>query len=287
VRFTPTSTAEEVCEGLDLTSKTFLVTGCSSGLGLETMRVLALRGARVLGAARTAQQAERACGSVLGDTAPVACDLSDPASVRAAARAVDEPLHAIVANAGVMALPELSLIHGVEAHLLVNHVGHFMLVTALLPRLTARGRVVVLASGAHSYARGDAAAFEDLGWDGPYAPWVAYGRSKLANILFARELSRRLPSGQTANSVHPGLVETPLWRHLPAEEQARMKRDQSFRSSAQGAATQVFVATHPSVAKLSGKYFGDCKMRKASAPGRDDALAATLWATTERLVARL
>lgn len=263
------------------------MTGCNSGLGLETMRALALRGARVLGAARTHAKASTACASVDGDTVPIVCELSDPASVRAAVDAVRSPLHAIVANAGVMALQDLVLQHGVEAHMFTNHVGHFMLITGLLDRLAARGRVVVLSSGAHSYARGRDITFESLVWDGLYEPWSAYGQSKLANILFVKELAKRLVDGQTANALHPGIIETPLWRHMPTEESARMRDTMSFKTIAQGAATQVFVATHPSVAAVSGQYLGDCAPRKPSALARDRALAARLWDTTSELVATL
>ena len=281
------STAEQVTDGLDLSGRTILVTGCNSGLGLETMRVLALRGARVLGSARTKAKASAACASVEGDTTPVVCELSDPSSVRAAVEAVQEPLYAIIANAGVMALQELVLQHRVEAHMFTNHVGHFLLVTGLLNRLAAGGRVVILSSGAHAYARGKSITFDDLVWNRPYKPWVAYGQSKLANILFAKELAKRLPAGQTANAVHPGIIETPLWRHLPEETAKRMKTGMGFRTIEQGAATQIFVATHPSLATVSGKYFGDCAVRQPTALARDAALAVRLWDTTEALIANL
>lgn len=285
--FGSSSTAEQVTDGLDLSGHTILITGCNSGLGLEAMRVLALRGARVLGSARTETKASAACASVEGDTAPIVCELSDPASVRAAVEAVQEPLHAIIANAGVMALQELVLQHRVEAHMFTNHVGHFILVTGLLKRLAAGGRVVILSSGAHAYARGKSITFDDLVWNRPYKPWVAYGQSKLANILFAKELAKRLPDGQTANAVHPGIIETPLWRHLPKETAERMKTGMGFRTIEQGAATQVFVATPPSLATVSGEYFGDCAVRQPTALARDAALAARLWDATEALIADL
>ncbi len=283
-RFDSSATAEQVTEGVRLRGRTILVTGCNSGLGLETMRVLALRGARVIGAARTAEKAEAACGAVEGDAVPLVCELSDPASVRAAAEAVQEPLDAVIANAGVMALQELTLLHGVEAQMFTNHVGHFLLVTALLDRLTAKGRVVMLSSGAHIQARGLSVTFDDLGWDRPYDPWPAYGLSKLANILFAKELATRLPAGQTANAVHPGVIQTPLWRHLPEETSSRIESTVELKSIAQGAATQCYVATHPSAAATTGAYFGDCAPRKPSAQARDKELATRLWGATEALL---
>ncbi len=286
-RFDSSATAEQVTEGLKLRGRTILVTGCNSGLGLETMRVLALRGARVIGAARTAEKAEAACALVEGDAVPLVCELSEPASVRAAVEAVQEPLDAVIANAGIMALPELVLQHGIEAQMFTNHVGHFLLVTGLLDRLTAKGRVVMLSSGAHTYARGPEITFDDLEWNRPYEPWPAYGLSKLANVLFAKELATRLPAGQTANAVHPGIIQTPLWRHLSEETSAEMESTLSFRTIEQGAATQCFVATHPSAAATTGAYFGDCAPRKPSALARDKALATQLWDATEALVAGL
>lgn len=285
--FNETSTAEDVTEGLDLSGRTYLVTGCNSGLGLETMRVLALRGARVVGAARTKAKATAACETIDGDTLALACELSDPASVRATVDAVHEPLHGIIANAGVMALPELVLQHGVEAQMFTNHVGHFMLITGLLDRLASKGRVVMVSSGAHSYARGKDITFENLAWEREYKPWPAYGQSKLANILFAKELAKRLPKGQTANALHPGLIETSLWRHLSKEETGRMTGSLSFRSIAQGAATQVFVATHSTAGGVNGMYFGDCAPRKPTALARDKTLATRLWQSTEALVSGL
>lgn len=286
-KFDRTSTAEQVTEGLDLAGRTILVTGCSSGLGLETMRVLALRGARVLGTARTEAKAAAACAQVEGDAVPLVCELSDPASVRATVASVQEPLHAIIANAGVMALPELQLQHGVEAHMFTNHVGHYLLVMGLLDRLAESARVVMLSSAAHGYARSPDVRFDDLSWTSPYAVWVAYGRSKLANILFAKELAKRLPAGQTANAVHPGVIDTPLWRHIPPPEADRMRTTMRFKTIAQGAATEVFVATHPSVAGVTGAYFDNCAVKPGSELARDEALAARLWRATEAVVAGL
>lgn len=282
--FTAESTAEQVAAELDLTGKSVLITGCNSGLGLETLRVLAARGARILGAARSLTKAAEACASVGGDTAPIACDLSDPASIRMAVEAVQEPVDAIIANAGVMALQDRTLQHGIEAHLFTNHVGHFMLITGLVDRLTSNGRVAVLSSGAHAYAPPVGIDFDDLRWDRTYAPWAAYGQSKLANILFAKELARRLPTGQTANALHPGVIQTPLWRHIPGPAAERMKTTMTFKTIPQGAATQVFVAVHPDAAGTTGAYFADCEVREPTTLACDPDLGARLWQTTEALV---
>ncbi len=285
------STAEEVTEGLDLSGRTFAVTGCSSGLGRETVRVLALRGARVVGLARTEGKARATLDELGVDGIPVACDLADLGSVRAAAKAVREvaPLAGIVANAGVMALPQVERVAGIERQFFVNHVGHFALVTALVDALSDDGRVVVVSSAAHRMAPEQGIALDDLGAHGGYHPWAAYGQSKLANLLFARSLARRLDgTGRTANSLHPGVIRTRLGRHIPeaerAEMYARLKRVE--KTVAQGAATQCFVATHPSVAGVRGAYFSDCQVADTLHPrAGDDELAEALWARTEAILA--
>lgn len=287
------STATDVTEGLDLRGKTVLVTGCASGLGAETMRVLAGRGARVLGAARTLAGATRACAAAGGETVPLACDLSEPASVRDAVRhvtSVGQPLDAIVANAGIMAVPRLQLQHGYEAQFFTNHVGHHLLVTRLLAQLADTARVVMVSSSLHTAAPPEGIQFDNLAGEKSYAPWTAYGQSKLANLLFARHLARRLPKpGQTANAVHPGVIRTNLQRHMnPALRVAFFAFGPLFlKSAAQGAATQTYVAVHPGAASTSGEYFADCNVAPSSALGRDAALAERLWQKTEEILARL
>ena len=285
--FSATTTAEQVLHGLDLSGKTYLLTGCNSGLGLETLRVMTAAGARVIAAARTVEKSTAACSEVAGDTTPLACELGDPASVRAAVEAVQEPLDGIIANAGIMALQTRQLLFGVEAHLFVNHVGHFILVTGLLDRLRADARVAMLSSGAHHYAPPEGILLDDLAWSREYSHWPVYGQSKLANILFARELSRRLPAGQVANALHPGVIYTPLWRHIPSDRHEQMKTSMTLKTLGQGAATQVYVAAHPDNAAITGAYFADCAVKEPSALAQDDDLAARLWQVTEDLVATL
>jgi NAD(P)-dependent dehydrogenase (short-subunit alcohol dehydrogenase family) len=289
------STAEVVTAGLDLTGKTVLITGVNSGLGLESARVLALRGARIIGAARTAQKASEALQGLPSPSTHVgvACELSEPASVRTcvdSVRALGMPIDVLLCNAGIMALPERTLKYGQELQFLTNHVGHFILVTGLLDAMTPKGRVVVLSSGAHRGAPSVGIQFDDLTFASNYSPWRAYGQSKLANLLFARALSKRLAgSGKTANSVHPGVIRTNLGRHMNPVLRVAFPIGSAlaFKSVEEGAATQCFVATHPSLDAVTGEYFVDCNVGRPSSRGRDDALADRLYEDTERIVKEL
>ena len=287
------TTAEEVTAGLALAGTTVLVTGCNSGLGLEAMRVLVLRGARVLGTARTLEKARAACLSVGGQAVPFACELSDPQSVRACVEAVRRGGHrfdALICNAGVMALPKRELAFGVELQLFTNHVGHFMLVTGLLDRLAEDGRVVMLSSDAHKMAPRAGILFDDLAAATGYTPWGHYGQSKLANLLFAKELARRFSgTRKTANAVHPGVIRTNLGRHMPgiANFAMGLAGPLVLKTVAQGAATEVYVAVHPAVAATTGAYFADCNLARPRADADDAALARRLWEVTEEIVAGL
>jgi WW domain-containing oxidoreductase len=287
------TTAEEATAGCDLTGKTMLVTGCNSGLGLQTIRALALRGARVLATARTLEKARDACAGLKGDFLPLACELSEPASVRACVAAVKSgaaPLDAIVGNAGVMAIPTPQQKFGWELHLFTNHIGHFILITGLLDRLAPAGRVVVTASNAHRRAPAAGIELDNLSGERGYQPMRAYGASKLANILFTRELARRLGSGpQTANTLHPGVIFTGITRTLPAVAQMamRMAAPLILKTPAQGAATQCYLAASPAVAQVTGAYYADCNPSETTPIARDMTLAARLWQESEALVARI
>ena len=287
------STAEEVTAGLDLTGRTALVTGANSGLGYETMRVLALRGARVIGTARTFEKAREACESVAGLTTPVALELTDFDSVLACAREVQRfgmPLDMLVCNAGVMEIPELEQVRGIEKHFVVNHLGHFLLSHRLLPQVLAapRGRVVVVSSG--SALRNAPVAgieFDNLSGERDYEPRKAYGHSKLANVLFARELARRLGgTPATANSLQPGVIMTNLGRHLPWWQivTARLFGWAFMKDVGAGAATQVYVATSPLLDGVTGQFFRDCNPIVAGGHLQDDAMAARLWGVSEDLL---
>jgi len=280
------STAEEVTRGLDLNGKAFLLTGCNSGLGLETLRVLSLRGGRVLAAARSIDKARQA--DVTGRATPLACDLGEPSSVRACVAEVEKlgvELAAIICNAGIMAPSELTLTHGYEAQFFTNHIGHFLLVTGLLSKLAPDGRVVIVSSTAHRRAPKDGIEFDNLKGERRYRPWTAYGQSKLANLLFARELSRRLPRPrQLANAVHPGVISTNLGRLMPKLMQLGLDvlAPIALKSIPQGAATQCYVATHPALA-ANGEYFSDCNVKRSTRLGSDTRLGRQLWDVSERI----
>ena len=288
-----TSTAEEVTAGIDLTGRKILVTGCNSGLGLETMRVLALRGATVLGTARTAEKARAAGDGVTGKVIPLACELSDPASVRACVAEVKRQGHvldAVICNAGIMALPRRETIHGLELQFFTNHIGHFMLVTGLLDSLAETARVVMLSSSAHTMAPKGGIDFDDLDASKRYGDWRNYGQSKMANLLFAKELSRRFAgTKKTANAVHPGVIRTNLGRHMNPVMNFVFDNfgGLATKNVHEGAATEVWAATSPSLATVSGEFLADCNVAKCRADGNDPALAKRLWDVSEAIVAKL
>ena len=286
------STAEEVTDGIDLHGRTMLVTGCNSGLGRETVRVLALRGARLIGTGRTVDSARKGLAGLGDNHLALACELSEPASVRACIDAVTRDgarLDALICNAGIMALPRLRQAHGIELQFLTNHIGHFILVNGLLDRLAAQGRVVIVASNAHRRAPAAGIEFDNLSGARGYVPWRAYGQSKLANILFTKELARRLTDGRTANTLHPGVIATNLSRSMGALPRVALAvaAPLVLKNEAQGAATQVFLATNPSVAGVTGQYFSHCQRAEPEPIANDAALAARLWQESERIVAGL
>jgi WW domain-containing oxidoreductase len=290
------STASDVTAGVSLAGKTILVTGCNSGLGLETMRVLAARGAHVIGAARTLAKANEAAATAGGKATGVACELSDPASVRACVEAVKTmgiPLDAIIANAGIMALPKLNQAHGYELQFFTNHIGHFILVTGLLDQLADDARVVILSSAAHQMAPPGGIQFDNLSGERNYKGWVAYGQSKIANLLFAKELARRFAgTKKTANAIHPGVIATNLGRHLGMSALVGsgvwgLGNLLFLKTIPQGAATQCYVAANPKAASVSGEYWADSNIAKSRAEASDPALAAKLWEVSEKIVAGL
>ncbi|MEE8307199.1 MAG: SDR family oxidoreductase [Gammaproteobacteria bacterium] len=287
------STAEEVTAGLDLTGRTALVTGCNSGLGYETMRVLAQRGAHVIGTGRTLEKARDACASVQGRTTPVALELAQFETVVACAdtvRQLETPIDMLICNAGIMALPELRQDYGLERHFVVNHLGHFILVNHLLDLVKAapQGRVVTVASAGHQWAPEVGIEFDNLSGERGYEPNRAYGHSKLANGLFTLELARRLDgTTTTANTVHPGVILTNLGRHFEQWKlvAARLIGWAFMKSVEAGAATTCFVATHPSLSETSGYYFADCNPELPGQHMQDREMAAELWDVSLQLTA--
>jgi NAD(P)-dependent dehydrogenase (short-subunit alcohol dehydrogenase family) len=298
-RFDEDSTAEEVTEGIDLRGKLAVVTGATSGIGFETMRVLALRGAHVIGTSRSLEKARTACARVAGKTTPLQLELSDFDSVIACADAIgsdDAPLDILVCNAGYMGgRGQRELINGIEKHFVINHLGHFVLVNRLLDRLyrSLQGRIVVVASRtAYTNAPDDGIEFGNLGAADGYEDRKAYGQSKLANVLFAVQLGKLLRGTPiTANSLHPGLINTEIDRHMSRFLQAGFAVITSLgvgKSIAEGAATSCHVATNPALETTSGKYFEDCNAVTVLGDNHmhDAAMAEKLWNVSESLTKR-
>lgn len=314
--FGATTTADEVLSGVDLTGKRFLVTGASSGIGLETARTLVLRGAGVVGAVRDVAQAERATAPVR-DAAPqsggslelVELDLASLRSARACADRLltdGRPFDAIIANAGIMATPFGRTVDGFERQFATNHLGHFALVTRIAPLLADDGRLVVLSSQAHRVA--------DIDLDDPhferhaYDPFLAYGRSKTANALFAVEFDRRHRGrGVRAASVMPGNSFTNLPRHVPPDAlQGLLETVGKARADAglppavlkdvpQAAATSVWAAVVADRDAIGGRYLEDCAIAPVNdtpnpfADGvksyaLDAGNAERLWARSEAMI---
>ena len=296
-----TSTAAEVMAGVDLSGRRAIVTGASSGIGVETARALADAGAEVTLAVRKAESGERVAAQIRDGTGNsavtvAALDLSDLSSVGAFVAAWTGPLDILVNNAGVMAIQELTLSSsGHEMQFATNHLGHFALALGLHDSLAAAGsaRIVSVSSGGHLRSP---VVFDDIDYAfRDYDPFGAYGQSKTANVLFAVEATRRWAAdGILANALMPGGIATPLQRHLPAHyaEQALeafRSAGTDFKSVEQGAATSVLLAASPLLDGIGGRYFEDCNeavvVNRRGGPGRggvapyalDPANAERLW----------
>jgi NAD(P)-dependent dehydrogenase (short-subunit alcohol dehydrogenase family) len=295
--FDKKSTAEQVTEGIDLSGKTILITGCNSGLGFETMRVMMSRGAHVLGLARSTDKAAEAIAEVKamgvkGTAAPFACELQDFESVVKAAEAVKatgKSIDVMMLNAGIMALQQPEQVYGIEKHFVVNHLGHFILGNHLIDQVKAapQGRVVVVSSMGYRWAPETGIEFDNLDGKRDYTPNKMYGQSKLANGLYSLELARRLEgTTTTSNSIHPGVINTNLGRHFPfyVRIAASLIGWTFMKTVEEGAATQSYVATAPALATTRGMYFEDCNpVIPQTAAMQDLNLAAKLWATSEEL----
>ncbi len=273
--FGATSTANDVLSDTDLSGMTAVVTGGQSGLGLATTRALTNAGARVIVPARRPNAAREALHGTEG-VEVAEMDLADGASIRSFADQLADrriTVDLVVAGAGVMACPEQRVGAGWELQFATNHLGHFALVNRLVPVLNPVGaRVVVVSSGAHRITgiRWDDIHFEHHAYD----RWQAYGQSKTANALFATQLSvLGRDRGILAYSVHPGLIITPLQRHIPRAEQIELgwidemgRPGPEFKTTAQGAATIVWAATSPLLADRTGVYCDDCDIAPVAAP---------------------
>lgn len=292
--FNEDSTAEQVTNGIDLDGKIAVVTGCTSGIGFETMRVLAMRGAYILGTSRSLQRAEAACKRVRGKTTPLQLELSDFDSVVDCAetiRSLNSPIDMLLLNAGYRGGGnERQLIDGIEKHFLVNHLGHFLLVNRLLDRLyfSWQGRIVVVSSHvAYRDAPAAGILFDDLQMDDDYSDKQAYGHSKLANALFSLELGRLLMGTRiTSNALHPGVINTEIDRNVNRFLQFGfgVLAAVSGKNVAEGAATSCYVVTSPALGSTSGKYFEDCNAVEIDGTFMQDmAMADRLWFLSEEL----
>ncbi|MEQ8146715.1 SDR family NAD(P)-dependent oxidoreductase [Streptomyces sp. OP7] len=290
--FTADSTAAEVAAGVRLTGRHAIVTGASSGIGVETARALASAGAEVTLAVRDIEAGEKTAEDIRATTrsgpvrvAPL--DLSDQGSIAAFVTTWNDPLDILVNNAGVAAVPEARTPEGWELHFATNHLGHFALATGLHSALASAGRarVVSLSSNAHLQAP---MVFDDIGFlRRPYDRMLAYGESKTATALFAVEAHRRWSGdGITVNAANPGSVVTNLGRHLTDEDVAHLP-SYDYTTPEQGAATSVLLATWPTLDGVGGRYFEYCNEALPFAPDKptqgvaahalDPEAAARLW----------
>lgn len=284
VQFGRRATADHVLAGINLSGKRIVVTGCNTGLGLETMNAFAANGATVIGLARTIAAATQACAQASPLCVPVACDLADLESVAGAARAITDtagPLDAIVTNAGVANLNSLRTRYGVEMHFLINHVGHFALINGLTDLLRDQtGRIVIVSGDASiRHAPPEGIMFDNLDGRHFYEASTFYGQSKLANALHAKELSRRLSNrGIVANAADPGPARTRITTGFFARLAAK--------TPARAAATQAWLAASPQAAGISGRYWLGGKIIGGNPLLADTVLARRLWDVSEDIAAR-
>jgi NAD(P)-dependent dehydrogenase (short-subunit alcohol dehydrogenase family) len=311
--FGAASTTDEVLQGINLAGKRVLVTGVSAGLGVETARALAAHGAEVIGAARDLRKAQTATEQVRaqaahgGSLSLIQLDLASLASVRSCADgllAAGKPFDLVIANAGVMATPKGTTADGFETQFGTNHLGHFVLVNRIASLMRPGSRLVNLSSAGHRFADVD---LQDPNFEHtPYAEFVAYGRSKTANVLFAVEFDRRHKArGVRATAVHPGGIQTELSRYMTAKAReamiASINASQpkgaapfSYKSIPQGAATSVWAACVADAEAVGGRYCEDCHVAEiVSTPGfrggvqpyaLDPQHAQGLWRKSEELV---
>ena len=286
----------------DQTGRRFVVTGANSGIGFEAAKVLARKGAEVVMACRSVERGEKAADKIRSEVgnAEVSVeelDLASLASVRDFAERFDGEIDVLVNNAGVMAIPRSETEDGFEKQFGVNHLGHFALTGLLLDRITDDGRVVTVSSGMHARGEMD---FDDLHGERSYKKWDAYGQSKLANLLFAYELDRRLRAAGSSVKcigVHPGYADTNLQKRGPEMAGSKLRKvmmaaaNKVFAQSAEaGALPTLYAATSPDAE--SGGYYGPgglMNMRgtpekqNSSKASHDEDDARRLWKVSEEL----
>jgi NAD(P)-dependent dehydrogenase (short-subunit alcohol dehydrogenase family) len=280
--------------GWEIREKTVVVTGATSGIGLQASLALARQGARVVmigrDRARTASAvAAVESGSGSRQVSSLPCDFSSQASIRelaAALRAACPRLDVLVNNAGGVNKTRRLTADGIETTFAVNHLGPFLLTNLLCDRIlgSVPARVVTVASGGHRRGTLDV---DDLGYARGYSIMRAYTRSKLANVLFAAELARRLAgTGVTSNSVHPGAVDTNIWSGAPlwAKPVINLLLRPSFITAEKGGSYVVDLAARPDLADVTGKYFEEGRMVDPAPAARDEALARRLWDVSAQMV---
>ncbi|CAA7399053.1 unnamed protein product [Spirodela intermedia] len=301
--FSSSSTAEEVTEGIDGTGLTAVITGASSGIGKETARVLALRGVHIVMGVRNLSAGNSVKEEIVKEIPgakidTLELDLASMASVRKFStefRSLNLPLNILINNAGIWACPFSLSSDGIEIQFATNHVGHFLLTDLLLENMknaaknsNIEGRIVNLSSDTHALVYGEGIQFNKMNMKFKYNIILAYGQSKLANILHANELSRRFKDegiNITANSVHPGAVLTKIFRYHSIINAICYSLGQLvMKNIQQGAATTCYVALHPQVHGVNGSYFCNCNISKPSSKAEDQELGKKLWEFTETLV---
>uniref|UniRef100_G3ND05 Si:dkey-94e7.2 n=1 Tax=Gasterosteus aculeatus TaxID=69293 RepID=G3ND05_GASAC len=273
-----------------LDGKTVIITGANTGIGKETARDLARRGARIVMACRDLERAEEARTDILEDTGNEnvvirKLDLSDTKSIRVFAELInkeEKQVNILVNNAGVMMCPYSKTVDGFEMQLGVNHLGHLLLTYLLLDLIkrSAPARIVVVASVAHTWT---GIRLDDINSERSYDTMKAYGQSKLANVLFARSLAKLLQvdyqgTGVSVFSLHPGVVQSDLWRHQHQCIQVAVKIFRVFtKTTLEGAQTTIYCAVEPGLDSQSGGYFSDCAPARCSRAASDEDLAQKLW----------
>ncbi|KAL2502892.1 NAD(P)-binding Rossmann-fold superfamily protein [Forsythia ovata] len=301
--FGSASTAEQVTQGIDATALTAIITGGASGIGLETSRVLCQRNVHVIIGARNMEAANEAKQMIIKDNYNARIDiiklnLASLKSVKAFADhfiSLKLPLNILINNAGIMFCPYQLSEDGIEMQFATNHLGHFYLTSLLLDKMkeTAKstgieGRIVNLSSIAHIHTYYRGIRFHKINEKSSYSDKKAYGQSKLANILHANELSRRLQAegaNITVNSVHPGLIMTNLFKYSAISMRIlKFFTCILWKNVPQGAATTCYVALHPKLKGVSGKYFVDCNEFVPSRLATDEALAKKLWDFSNKLI---
>jgi WW domain-containing oxidoreductase len=293
IPFGARSTADRVLAGVDLTRKRMVVTGCHSGIGLETMKALVANGAHVIGLARTLEDARAACNAAGTPSTPIACDLADFDSIDSAADSICRlpgPLDAIITNAERADPPALTRRHGAEPQFIVEYIGHFALVNRLADRVRGNtGRIVMVSSDATMFhPPTESVTLNNLDDRHVYEPLVTYGRAKSASAIYAKELSRRLaPRGVSVNSWgSASIIGTRLNQHRGWVQRLIYPVARLFmKSAAQRAATAVLLAASPLVTGISGEYWSNCQISRGNPLLADEVLAKRYWESSEQIVA--